>query len=303
MEFERIPGYDDVYAFIDSQFLDVRDEAKPDIKKAIPARARPPIAPVTNPALRSAAKEPPPVPASDLSHSAAIPVGEPLLPTAAPEAPGPVPSDEHPLEQVAETSAEPIQQPKEFRFIPPKRKRGPNGGDSFQMTIPNIEDYLPIFRSDRLEPTKTALVQMEQSVIENRQRRETRPAPKPKPARRLKRPELSGPRPRKGSSEAELDAANLPESLKDLAARGDESVLAKYYSRRSETRQQTVDRIVNPELSLEETARLLGVCPTTVRRYTNRGWLRHHRTQGNQRRFRLSDITDFLQEFGREKKK
>jgi hypothetical protein len=33
-----------------------------------------------------------------------------------------------------------------------------------------------------------------------------------------------------------------------------------------------------------------------VRRYTNRGWLRHFRTEGNQRRFRLSDIVAFLEE-------
>jgi len=43
------------------------------------------------------------------------------------------------------------------------------------------------------------------------------------------------------------------------------------------------------------TALLLGVCPTTVRRYTNRGALRCMRTPGNQRRFRLSDILEFME--------
>ena len=50
----------------------------------------------------------------------------------------------------------------------------------------------------------------------------------------------------------------------------------------------------NPTLSLEQTAVILGVCPTTVRRYTNKGLLRHFRTKGNQRRFRLSDLVEFM---------
>ena len=71
--------------------------------------------------------------------------------------------------------------------------------------------------------------------------------------------------------------------------------------------QQTVDnahmryfivhlhRLLDPTLSLEETARLLNVCPTTVRRYTNKGLLTHQRTSGDQRRFKLSDVLAFLE--------
>jgi excisionase family DNA binding protein len=62
-----------------------------------------------------------------------------------------------------------------------------------------------------------------------------------------------------------------------------------------ETRQELVRRLLDPPLTLEEVARLLGVCPTTVRRYTNRGCLRHYRTPGNQRRFRLSDVLEFME--------
>lgn len=51
---------------------------------------------------------------------------------------------------------------------------------------------------------------------------------------------------------------------------------------------------IDPTLTLEEAATLLGVCPTTVRRYTNRGQLPHFRTAGNQRRFRLSDVNAFM---------
>jgi excisionase family DNA binding protein len=62
-----------------------------------------------------------------------------------------------------------------------------------------------------------------------------------------------------------------------------------------ESREELVQRLVDPTLTLEETALLLGVCPQTVRRYTNRGHLRHFRTSGNQRRFRFSDVVEFLE--------
>ncbi len=91
--------------------------------------------------------------------------------------------------------------------------------------------------------------------------------------------------------------AKLPRYLRYLAEWSDESVTDKYYPVRGrESREELIARLTDPVLSLEEVARLLGVCPATVRRYTNRGWLRHFRTEGNQRRFRLSDIVAFLEE-------
>jgi excisionase family DNA binding protein len=63
----------------------------------------------------------------------------------------------------------------------------------------------------------------------------------------------------------------------------------------AETREDLIQRLLDPQLTLQETARLLNVCPTTVRRYTNRGILRHMRTPGNQRRFRLSDVLEFME--------
>ena len=65
--------------------------------------------------------------------------------------------------------------------------------------------------------------------------------------------------------------------------------------RAAETREQLVARLLDPTLTLQETALLLGVCPTTVRRYTNRGILKCFRTPGNQRRFRLSDVLEFME--------
>ena len=66
-------------------------------------------------------------------------------------------------------------------------------------------------------------------------------------------------------------------------------------SRFRESRQELIERLVDPTLSLEQTAVILGVCPTTVRRYTNKNLLRHFRTKGNQRRFRLSDVVEFME--------
>jgi excisionase family DNA binding protein len=77
----------------------------------------------------------------------------------------------------------------------------------------------------------------------------------------------------------------------------EEEVAEKYYTRGfRESRKDLIERLLNPTLTLEETARVLGVCPATVRRYTNRGILPHYRTVGQQRRFRLSDVLMFLEQ-------
>jgi excisionase family DNA binding protein len=65
--------------------------------------------------------------------------------------------------------------------------------------------------------------------------------------------------------------------------------------RASETRQQLVQRLLDPTLTLREAALLIDVCPTTVRRYTDRGLLNCFRTPGNQRRFHLSEVLEFME--------
>jgi excisionase family DNA binding protein len=90
--------------------------------------------------------------------------------------------------------------------------------------------------------------------------------------------------------------SRVPKHVRWLVELGNDEVTQKYYDRRfKESRQELVERLLNPPLTLEDTARLLGVCPTTVRRYTERGLLNHYRTPGNQRRFRLSDVIAFLE--------
>jgi excisionase family DNA binding protein len=93
---------------------------------------------------------------------------------------------------------------------------------------------------------------------------------------------------------------NLPRNLEFLAKFYDDEVTSRYYNHKfKESRYDLMRRLLDPELTLEEVSRLLGVCPATVRRYTNRGWLEHHRTKGKQRRFRLSAVAKHVEEHGR----
>jgi excisionase family DNA binding protein len=78
-----------------------------------------------------------------------------------------------------------------------------------------------------------------------------------------------------------------------------EEVAQNSYKTFKESRSELIQRLLDPPITLEEAARVLDVCPTTVRRYTNKGILRHFRTAGNQRRFRLSDVLTFMETRGR----
>jgi excisionase family DNA binding protein len=139
---------------------------------------------------------------------------------------------------------------------------------------------------------------------------ETAPAPRAAGTRsKLKKTEMRAPRPRRrrtrsGGSLISVELEQLvhmaPKNLRFLSSVYDDHVTQKYYSTQfRESREELIHRLLDPMLSLEDAARLLGVCPATVRRYTNRGWLKHHRTKGNQRRFRLSGIVAFVDEHGR----
>ncbi|MBA4292215.1 hypothetical protein C0431_04530 [bacterium] len=132
----------------------------------------------------------------------------------------------------------------------------------------------------------------------------------PTQANKFRKTKLSAPRPRKSAQVEEAHSVldedlkfileNLPKNIEFLGTFFTDSVTSKYYQGDfKETREDLIRRLLNPELTLEEASRLLGVCPATVRRYTNRGWLTHHRTKGGQRRFRLSGIVKFVEEHGR----
>lgn len=143
------------------------------------------------------------------------------------------------------------------------------------------------------------------SILENI----TRKPPSQKKISSERKGQMQAPRPRKRktpvqsvpiSAELEKMIQQAPKNLKFLSQLFDDNITQKYYSTQfKESREELIRNLLDPELTLEETARLLGVCPATVRRYTNRNWLKHHRTAGNQRRFRLSGIVEFVEKHGR----
>ncbi len=87
----------------------------------------------------------------------------------------------------------------------------------------------------------------------------------------------------------------MPHHLQTLFSVAGEEVAQGSYKAFKESRGDLIQRLLDPQITLEEAARILNVCPTTVRRYTNRGILKHYRTAGNQRRFRLSDVLVFVE--------
>lgn len=98
-------------------------------------------------------------------------------------------------------------------------------------------------------------------------------------------------------TEAAAMFAQLPRHIQLLMRPAAPEVAQNSYKAKfSESREDLIRRLLDPQLTLEETARILNVCPTTVRRYTNRGRLKQERTPGNHRRFRLSDVLAFLEE-------
>jgi excisionase family DNA binding protein len=62
----------------------------------------------------------------------------------------------------------------------------------------------------------------------------------------------------------------------------------------TESREEIIRRVLDPELSLHEAAAVLNLSKATVRRYTDHGKLPCLRTEGGQRRFRLSALLVFL---------
>jgi excisionase family DNA binding protein len=62
----------------------------------------------------------------------------------------------------------------------------------------------------------------------------------------------------------------------------------------TESREEIIRRLLDPELSLHEAAAVLNLSKATVRRYTDQGKLACLRSEGGQRRFRLSALLGFL---------
>ena len=166
------------------------------------------------------------------------------------------------------------------------------------IAVPLDEQDPPTTLAERavVEPPQTPLPQEAASFRElTMPRAMVRPAFKissPKqPLEQLLIPALP---PRNPSTDAEGAALweGLPRHVQILASMAPETIPPSRTF--EETREQLIVRLLDPILTLEETAKLLDVCPATVRRYANRGNLSHHRTLGQQRRFKLSDVMAFL---------
>ncbi|HVT12251.1 MAG TPA: helix-turn-helix domain-containing protein [Fimbriimonadaceae bacterium] len=185
----------------------------------------------------------------------------------------------------------------ESAFLDSSEARGKSGGkNDLDVDIPSMGEYL--HRPGGNGKTGTGLLEKpaEEQVAEAK-------------GGKFRKTVMSAPRPRRAKQtvqEPQIDPAlqtvweALPKNIEFLCSFYDDSVTSRYYRGEfKENRQELIRRLLDPELSLEETSRLLGVCPATVRRYTNRNWLAHHRTTGGQRRFRLSDIVRFVEIHGR----
>lgn len=106
-------------------------------------------------------------------------------------------------------------------------------------------------------------------------------------------------------SPAAFDAATRADALRRrLGAGPDQRALPMELGPRSrgrggrrpitESREEIIRRLLDPELSLHEAAAVLNLSKATVRRYTDHGKLPCLRTEGGQRRFRLSALLVFL---------
>ena len=71
---------------------------------------------------------------------------------------------------------------------------------------------------------------------------------------------------------------------------------------RPETREEMLERLLNPQLTLHEASVILQVCPATVRNYCRAGFLPYERTAGRQRRFRLKAVLKLFNEREAERK-
>ncbi len=268
----------DWYRYLESQFVE---------EGQTPAPQESPSQSETAAVQPAAEPERPPASLMPLS-----PAREVAKPSPAPVAAVPVREEAEPLPSTAREAYAviSIRVPDFLAFVPPLRE---------ELGLPEPEPVPPSGLERDAQATASAVERDAQAPATQPQ---VSRAPQPVPTAEIA-PRLRKRRARQTDPEAlippEMDEiwAKLPRYLRYLSEWTDDSVTDKYYPVRGrESREELIARLTDPVLTLEEVARLLGVCPATVRRYTNRGWLRHFRTEGNQRRFRLSDVVAFLEE-------
>jgi len=189
----------------------------------------------------------------------------------------------------AEPEAEPYVAPKDQGTLifaegtgePRPIVKDPNPEAVVTDPAPVSETQLPKPTVETVTEPKPAEVREEAPVVTDA------PVVHPKPA--------AVPKPAPAALSAEEKWGRIPRHLQTLFSGDSGEVAQNSYKTFKETRTQLIERLLDPVISLEEAARVLNVCPTTVRRYTNRGALRCLRTAGNQRRFKLSDVLSFME--------
>ncbi|NUL81656.1 MAG: helix-turn-helix domain-containing protein [Armatimonadetes bacterium] len=170
---------------------------------------------------------------------------------------------------VAEPIEEPIvQEPAPRRIVRPRQET-----QRVAIDLPPFFDYVPLLKEERGETSASTAVPV-------------------KPRKKRSKPTKTAPSPKTADSLL----PKLAEKIDKIGDQYDDATTQRYYRRPfEESREMLLARIADQVLSLKEVARILGVCPMSVRRYTDKGWLPHFRTEGNQRRFRLSDVAAFLE--------
>ncbi len=224
----------------------------------------------------------------------------------APEAPPVEPSAEPPAEPSAETSA--AAAPAVTSPAPPRKSRSKSAGASAPAAkapaAPPADE--PAASAAPADPAPDAPEYLP-PIIEAHEPTQVADAPaRPRPVASGRASAARDEDPLFSDADIVQMWRTLPRHIQLLVGMKSEEaeVAQKYYTRNfKESRGQLIERLLDPTLTLEDTARVLGVCPTTVRRYTNRGVLPHHRTVGQQRRFRLSDVLAFLERQQRARKR
>jgi excisionase family DNA binding protein len=321
---------EDWQKWLDTQFLD-EDEAAPPPKAEAPVQ--PPIAPtpVEQPSFTTTVHAPPPTPAPVIQTDEPL---APIMRAEAPITPPPTPVSS-PQPAPATTSSggfvDDVDVPSIERYLPFLRGAANPPVAQESAATPEATAVQPEEQAGVVEPAVSAQLDEEPSaglkteeaeIVTSAPETEDEPgeaeeldsqtemefakelpAPTPVAVRRFglsykRSRQVRNVRPTGTPDQSAVEEFwNLvPKHLHVLVAMGSDDVTQNSYKRSfKESRIELIQRILDPTLSLEETARLLNVCPTTVRRYTNRGLLTHQRTQGDQRRFKLSDVLAFLE--------
>jgi excisionase family DNA binding protein len=311
---------DEWQKWLDSQFIEMEEAPPP------PQEEEPNVTPQGyEEACSEQAAVPPPAYAAEVTPAEVYAQAQAYAPPAVPEQPV-IAREAEPVQ--AQPAQQVVTPPVERKAEPQERAPAAASADlrEDENAVPSIENYIPFLRSKHQTPAEkpvpdppraldqlpasqqaaqvTAFAQPDQStetagpsmdVLEE--------AEPPPPARRFGKPShrsRRGKHLRAEQTPAPMAAEEVwdlvPRHLRSLVAMSGDEVTQNSYKRSfKESRIELIQRLLDPTLSLEETARLLNVCPTTVRRYTNRGLLRHQRTGGDQRRFKLSDVLTFLE--------